>query len=182
MGWTYHYNTTKDRLIRYLLEPHAYTRDDGTEVRIEPLKSTVHSTRLWSLWQRTVGEEVERYVVLHLLAADRKNNGYGYKDMDESMGPYHYDCPVTWLDLLTEPSNDYARTWREQVRAQAAKDREHKRKVEAMTPGQKILIYGKPYTYEYTIRPGRYAVRKQENGRVYGATRSMITFEEAPAS
>lgn len=50
--------------------------------------------------------------------------GYPYiwaKDQDESCGPYHHDFPVKWLDLLTEPVNDYSREWRERVRALAEK-------------------------------------------------------------
>ena len=43
------------------------------------------------------------------------------KDQDETCGPYQHDFPVKWLDLLTEPVNDYSRDWRERVRAHAEK-------------------------------------------------------------
>ena len=178
MGWTFHYHTTKDQLIRSLLEPRVYIRDNGTPVRIEPLRHTVRGTHLWSLWQELIGDQATRYIVLHLLAADRKHDGYGYKDMDETMHPYYYDCPVTWLDDLTEPENDGSREWRAKVREWHAHEKAHKRRVEAMQPGEQILVYGVPYTYEYCFRPGRYAVRKTETGVLYGATRSMITFPE----
>ena len=46
-------------------------------------------------------------------------NGFGnfcYKDMDETVGPYYYDCPLSILNLLTETEYEYAKEWREKVR------------------------------------------------------------------
>ena len=46
-------------------------------------------------------------------------NGFGnfcYKDMDETCGPYYYDCPMKILNLLTETESEYANNWRENVR------------------------------------------------------------------
>ena len=36
-----------------------------------------------------------------------------YKDMEENMHPYAYDCPQTILDLLTETDNELANEWRQ---------------------------------------------------------------------
>ena len=41
---------------------------------------------------------------------------FGYKDMDESMGPYDCHCPAAILDLLTPTDNAYAREWRKNCR------------------------------------------------------------------
>ena len=41
---------------------------------------------------------------------------FGYKDMDESMGPYNYDCPDRILDLLTKTDSESANEWREKCR------------------------------------------------------------------
>ena len=40
--------------------------------------------------------------------------------LTETMGPYHYDCPASILDLLGPPGNDYAANWREACRARLA--------------------------------------------------------------
>jgi hypothetical protein len=40
-------------------------------------------------------------------------HNFGYKDMDETMGPYFYDCPERILKLLTPTENEYALEWRE---------------------------------------------------------------------
>jgi len=47
---------------------------------------------------------------------------FGYKDMDESMGPFCYDCPERILNRLSEPAiNDSAAKWRAACRAEIAK-------------------------------------------------------------
>lgn len=35
-----------------------------------------------------------------------------YKDIDEWMGPYHYDCPMSILKLLSPTENENANKWR----------------------------------------------------------------------
>lgn len=43
---------------------------------------------------------------------------FGAKSMDETTGPYMYDCPVSILNLLSETDNEYALEWRKKCRAQ----------------------------------------------------------------
>jgi len=40
------------------------------------------------------------------------NPSFGYKDMDETMGPYYYTCPKSILDKLTPTKNKNALEWR----------------------------------------------------------------------
>ncbi len=40
---------------------------------------------------------------------------WGYKDVDETAGPYHVNCPLSYLDGLSEPVG-FAIAWRERVR------------------------------------------------------------------
>lgn len=58
-------------------------------------------------------------MVTALLEKGGADHGWGYKDMDESSGPYMVDCPVRLLDLCDPPPNEWAREWREKVRAAA---------------------------------------------------------------
>ena len=49
------------------------------------------------------------------LISERKDGygyWYGYKDMDETCGPYSYDCPLAILKLLSPTENEYANEWR----------------------------------------------------------------------
>lgn len=52
----------------------------------------------------------------------RAADGYvfGYKDMDETMGPYEIGCPEDILDLLTPTDSAYAKDWRARCRAALA--------------------------------------------------------------
>jgi len=40
----------------------------------------------------------------------------GYKDMDESMYPYYFDCPKKILDMLTPTECDNSNKWRKECR------------------------------------------------------------------
>jgi hypothetical protein len=45
-------------------------------------------------------------------------DGAGWKTMDESAGPYRWDCPADILALLTEPApTPWAQAWRDRCRA-----------------------------------------------------------------
>lgn len=48
--------------------------------------------------------------------APRDRYNFGYKDVDESMGPYAYDCPLRMLEGLSEPCSEASAKWRELVR------------------------------------------------------------------
>lgn len=58
------------------------------------------------------------FAVICLFRYARKDYyNFGFKDMDESMGPYAYDCPNRILDMLTPTDNEYANKWRSLCRA-----------------------------------------------------------------
>ena len=50
---------------------------------------------------------------------DREGYIFGYKDIDEAMGPCEAGCPPPILDLLTPTENALALAWRETCRAAA---------------------------------------------------------------
>lgn len=58
-------------------------------------------------------EEQPVFAVIFLTSTDKKSAfDFGYKDMDETVGPYKYDCPRTILNLLSPTDNAYALEWR----------------------------------------------------------------------
>jgi hypothetical protein len=59
---------------------------------------------------------------------------FGYKDMDETVGPYETKCPPGILDLLTPTTSEYANAWRERCRQSAKR---HQRRP---TPGIIIIL------------------------------------------
>jgi hypothetical protein len=63
--------------------------------------------------------EGEVFAVVCLVQYNKRaKDGYvfGYKDMDETMGPCEADCPAAILDLLTPTESAYAIAWRERCR------------------------------------------------------------------
>jgi hypothetical protein len=55
--------------------------------------------------------KVEVFAVVCKLYSSRTE--FGYKDMDESVGPAISNCPRRILELLTEPYNVFAQEWRD---------------------------------------------------------------------
>lgn len=122
MGWTYPYGVNRKQLIAQRVE--GWERDTGEMV----VKSTclkhcyrggVFSGVLWSVWERTFTKDsmevqsVERWIQCDLLRCDQ--GSWGYKDMEESMHPYFYSCPLSYLDLVPIDSYGGNAEWREQV-------------------------------------------------------------------
>ena len=70
---------------------------------------------------------------------------FGYKDMEESMGPYSYDCPVAILDLLTATDNKNALEWRAKCREAAVQRRALAAKPKPR-PGQ-IIVFELPVEF-----------------------------------
>lgn len=109
MGWMIYHHVPSDirAEIVGLCSPHEVLQ-----------ASKVGST--WYVAARLKGtEEVLAFVFL----TQTRNGEWGYKDMDETMGPNEAKAPVGLLDLLTEPKNDYAARWRERCREWAARPR-----------------------------------------------------------
>jgi hypothetical protein len=67
-----------------------------------------------------------------VLLAERREGMLYTKPVSEDMGPVEDHCPARILDLLTAPSNEHARRWRERCRTHLAKPRPR--------PGQTVVF------------------------------------------
>lgn len=112
MGWTW-YNATnyKNGKIDRKAECDKLFTDEHYKV----LKSCMKG----SVWYAAVEyhKEEKRIVFAAIVltkTCDRNFEYYnfGYKDMDETMGPFRYDCPKSIIDLLTPTDNECANEWR----------------------------------------------------------------------
>ena len=135
MGWTY-YRTTKEDLIKDL------TSETNTS------KTIAHSLvgkHLWCVHERKTASESFgiaagfRYICLYLL--DFGGGECGYKDIDETMGPYECDCPLRFLDLAPPSGKSYSNEFRQRVREHHRKRRDAGK----LEPGQAVTLYGKEY-------------------------------------
>ena len=54
-----------------------------------------------------------------VILTERRGFRFGYKTMDEGMGPCESECPPEILDLLSPTTSEYALAWRARCRANA---------------------------------------------------------------
>ena len=171
MGWLFNarWETKRDLLAELTRnEPHRTC-----------LASCVRGTTLWSVWEIVNGDLVSRYIGCDLLQKGSSGQGWGYKDMDESCGPYYYSCPLKYFDMVPQVSNQ---EWRDKVIHRA-----NLKKLE-VKPG---IIYGlvDGFIYKYLKVTSVYEFDKNNfcavdrNGkqlRVSRAHLSGATFETWP--
>ena len=100
--WTYAYGEkNKQKLMTEELEKYG---------DIKVLKSSMKGSEYYAACVSARKPE-EVWAIVCLVKLD-KNGDWGYKDMDETMGPCYYNCPKAIIDLLTETTNEWALEWR----------------------------------------------------------------------
>lgn len=118
---------------------------------------------LWSVVEITdkQAHRSKRVIVCHLLAR-QKDCGWGYKDIDESMHPYHYSCPLSYLDMAPVANAD----WRAGVQAY------HRCRNQRLEIGQKVGIRGAviPWVIITSLKP----LTGQYDGRHYRVPRRLL--------
>lgn len=128
MGWTsYHATCYKNGKVDrkaecdklYNSDAVSWTENHKVIGRYEVLKSSMVGSTYYAAVKRTIfatadkPESIQVFGTVCLTSTDSKDYyNFAYKDMDESMGPYKYDCPKGILDLLTPTENEYANEWR----------------------------------------------------------------------
>lgn len=133
MGWTYSYNwPTRKDLIKYLLA------NEGSKSKV--IRHCCVGNHLWVVFETTTEKEVVRNICLFKMQFHTKNYPYwGYKDIDECMGFSENSCPLSYIDMCTEPTSDNSREWRERVRAY------HRLRSRKLNIDDEIILYGKTY-------------------------------------
>lgn len=130
MGWTYS-NKPKSESIAEFFRKRFHT--DNDEVSYKMLDcSVVHRHEAYIAYEKIDKITNERIVfgVVSLLGYDTKSYyNFGYKDMDESMGPDYHNCPEKILNLLTPTTNENSLEWRKLCKGTITKRKELKFKV-----------------------------------------------------
>ena len=107
MGWLTTQGQTRHELIERRI---ASWENDGHKGIT--LKHTAVGNVLWTVRQVTKPTgEVDTFIGCDLMRSER-GYGWGYKDMDEGMGPCYYTCPLSFLKLAPVLNEG----WREKVR------------------------------------------------------------------
>jgi len=138
MGWLTGIPLGPNMSVREELDKLIAVERDGMKQRV--LKSALVAMREYYAAVELIDADGSRRVfacmfLVHI-GTGRERGTYGYKDMDESMGPCYDRCPAKILDLLTEPANETAAAWRAACRDSLAS---HAR-IRQLAPGQWIRL------------------------------------------
>ena len=167
MGWTFSTQwPDKSAMIKHLCDEQTMYTTIAKCVRGSALYA-VHEAK------STASGSWKRIIAVYLLGSDvKRGGGWGYKDMDESMGPTVSDCPPKYFDLVPEVPNAYALAWRMRCIENAAR-KSVKLKVgdriklrPSFTVGELVVVSLKPLRAVPAERPDSIAV--------YSLKRSMI--------
>lgn len=170
MGWLFSSRwTNKQEMRRHL------TEENG----IKTIKSCWKGNNLWAVQEYTYSDGPEagktvRFVALYLCRF-HKDEG-GYKDMDESSGPYYYNCPISYIEMVEAHEREncygprsYAAEWRESVRKNYAKANR------MLAIGQIFKLYGKEYVVRsYKRAGGPYIIANLDVGQEFLLKKSRI--------
>jgi hypothetical protein len=123
MGWTFMpkpYEGTSEWFKGQL----TWTSENGATSR--PLATAIVANSEAYAAVETIHADGRREVwaAAFMLKSDPKDPDgctFGYKDMDETVGPYIDRCPARILDLLTPTESNYANEWRARCRARLAR-------------------------------------------------------------
>ena len=108
MGWLIGYTQDKKTFVQEMLG-----KSSPTCVFEE---HAVRGNNLWVRASNPIVREDSSFILLFLLRKDR-GYGWGYKEIDETMGPCELDCPIGMLDRCAAPMGEVAAAWRARVRA-----------------------------------------------------------------
>lgn len=126
MGWTWQcakFYDRKGNIDRKAECDDLYTwNNEETGDKCRVLKSAMVGRTWYGACERTrPGKKPYVFAGVCLTSVDgREYCNFGYKDMDESMGPCERDCPVSILNLLSPRDDEWALEWRENCRDNAA--------------------------------------------------------------
>lgn len=116
MGWFFPYGALRADVIDEV------TRERVGDGRVfRTLRKCFRGNTMYALHESGPEGDTKKWISVYLLQRDSASGDWGYKPIEESMGPVQMDCPVSYLDEADEPPNEYAREWRAAVRDLAAK-------------------------------------------------------------
>ena len=121
---------------------------------VKTLKRFFSGNDMWTVQETPTGE---RFICLYKIVGGRGQD-WGYKDIDESMGPYETSCPLSFFDMVPCPEG-YAVEFRERCREA------HARRHQPVKVGDVVLLTG-----------GKcYRITKAERGRLLGVDAGVGT-------
>ena len=168
MGWTCAFKPKGQSLVEFFKKegvlgwdsPHVQQRVlDTAFVNLSEFYAAVESVNLQT-------QEKQVFALVILVRMFNSTSSYNYnicwKEMDEDMGPYYYNCPKRILDLLTPTSNQNALEWRRKCRERLDKRGQ-------MPPLKKgtVIKFSSPVEFRYGISVDQLVVSSTKGSRIY---------------
>lgn len=167
MGWLFSDQwRSKSDLVSHLTQPSRFG-----QARI--ISSKLVGNRHWFLAE---GIEGRRWIGLDLLeSGTQRNPGWGYKCLDESVGPYYFDCPLSFIRMASEPINDTSRQWRSTVLEHHARSRLLSKRFSSLKAGL-VLTYGEDQYQLICLAGPRlgWTVSRLSDGRAFRMSPNQI--------
>lgn len=113
MGWTGIYTGTMTRKERIAFMDKSYTWRTNAVI-----KSTLVGTTYYAAVKDSATGRVWAGIALTRM---KKSGEFVYKDMDESLGPFQGECPISIINLLTPTDSEHANNWRKSCKEYAEK-------------------------------------------------------------
>jgi len=163
MGWLFYPSYGSPKGVVEHMEKQC--RDVGWKVLKHAF--TCYGRRAW------IALEKDGKSFILLLMIDKHDGWWGYKDIEESAGPYQHDCPLSLLDMTTGDDHEYAVKWREGVRLYHETRRKRQEASKAVKVGDKVTVYGKAYQIIEKIKRSFVGIQ-EATGRRYRITSLQI--------
>lgn len=154
MGWMYTYKEPGVPVIDFFRKQFDFQREDGHYGKVLDCAVVNMNTAYiaYEIGDAQGNREVIAYVCLLHYTPSYYDN-FGYKDMDETMGPYQYDCPERILKLLTPTDNEYALQWREKCWENI-----RKRKAQPRLKKGMMIEFAKPIAFNNGVEESVFTV------------------------
>lgn len=161
MGWSFTKNATRRDVIEYWTGKPGEAFPAALGEGWQCLAHTARGNVLWTVEQRPDGH---RFIGCILLSKER-GYGWGAKAMEESVHPYHYSCPLSYLDMAPEA----CAVWREKVRFY-----HERRKLTNWKVGMRFNLPRCTQKGEFRLESLRPIRATYEGGRVYRIPLRML--------
>lgn len=166
MGWSFAYSPAFKKADQV-----AEFRGGGFwAAGIKVLDDAVVGNNYWALLERPDGSKT---IALNMMKGGGRNSGWGYKGLDETMGPYQYNCPLRLINAAGEPANENAAEWRNKVREYWANQKERRAGALKPQPGMVVEYGGKEYVLRGPAGP-RLGWQVDRGGCIYRMKASQL--------
>lgn len=154
MGWSFSlgWNSRND-LVDHFRKPGFW--NEG----VERVADAVVGNHYWALLEK----DGVSSIWLGLMSG-AGGEGWGYKGMSESAGPYYYDCPKSLIERASFTDDPETANWRSQVLAYHESRKNRPEPVSGMVLG---MADGRRFTLEYALGPRKGWALSAEDGTLY---------------